>query len=145
MLLLFVFSANPVRPCKSYAPLQSQYMEVIGSVYHLHGKVYVICGKMSTCRNQKSLKWFVVRSLSAGKGSPVIDLVRRWREIFDFSTQSQITATQALSFQSHTRKFVFQTVFKKRKKTQILPWITSLIYGIKEFSAYITNSLSNFV
>ena len=25
----------------------------------------------------------------------------------DFSTQSQITATQALNFQSHTRKFVF--------------------------------------
>ena len=80
---MFVFSANPVRPCKSCAPLQSQYMEVIGSVYHLHGKVYVICGKISTCRNQKSLKWFVVRSLSAGKGSPVIDLVRRWREIFN--------------------------------------------------------------
>ena len=49
----------------------------------------------------------------------------------DFSTQSQITATQALNLQSHTRKFVFQTVFKKRKKTQILPWNTSLIYGIK--------------
>ena len=80
---MFVFSANPVRPCKSCASLQSQYMEVIGSVYHLHGKVYVICGKISTCRNQKSLKWFVVRSLSAGKGSPVIDLVRRWREIFN--------------------------------------------------------------
>ena len=129
MLLLFVFSASPVRPCKSYAPLQSQYMEVIGSVYHLHGKVYVICGKISTCRNQKSLKWFVVRSLSTGKGSPVIDLVRRWREIFQ--PRSQITATQALNLQSHTRKFVFQTVFKKRKKTQILPWNTSLIYGMK--------------
>ena len=49
----------------------------------------------------------------------------------DFSTQSQFTATQALNFQSHTRKFVFQTVFKKRKKTQILPLNTSLIYGIK--------------
>ena len=49
----------------------------------------------------------------------------------DLSTQSQITATQALNFQPHTRKFVFQTVFKKRKKTQILPWNTSLIYGIK--------------
>ena len=31
----------------------------------------------------------------------------------DFSTQSQITATQALNFQSHTRKFFFQTEEKE--------------------------------